>query len=247
MRERKYRNPPIVEVICEFRFRPSPEWDATVPGRIYEQLKTEFPIRRPIRQFGVAVQSVPERPPLQVQFEEGMRFLREDERAFVQVHPHRISIHHLAPYPHWESFKPLIRKGYEAYLNTVTQPVLQRIGLRYINRIVLPEGHESPSAYFTLYPYVGESLPQDYKAFAVYLLLSFEEGRDAMHLRLGSEGAGSSEQAAVLLDLDYFIAQPEGVTSDTTLEWVEQAHLHVLEVFEGVITDRLREQFGEEA
>ena len=33
MARRKYRNPPIEETLCEFRFAPSQEWDPTVPDR----------------------------------------------------------------------------------------------------------------------------------------------------------------------------------------------------------------------
>ncbi len=245
MKERKYQKPPIIEVVCEFRFDPSSKWDATVPGRIYEQLKKDFPKKRRIQRLGVTVQQQPETS-LQVQYEEGMRFLRKDELAFIQVQPHRISVHHLAPYPHWERFKPLIKKGYRAYLKIFPKPKLQRIGLRYINRIVLPDDHRTLDEFFTLYPSVGRPLFQDYKAFAVYLLLSFENGRDALHLRLASEGVEDEEQLAVLLDLDYFLANPGSVPTSKTLEWVEQAHYRILEVFEEVITDSLRKQFGEE-
>lgn len=36
---RKYKNPPIVEALCEFRFVPSDEWNLTVPGLIFQELK----------------------------------------------------------------------------------------------------------------------------------------------------------------------------------------------------------------
>lgn len=246
MQERKYRNPPIVEVICEFRFQPTSEWDATVPGLVYERLKDEFPLRRPLRQVGVQVQMGAEGFSLQPQFEEGMRFLRQDERAFVQLRPHRISVHHLAPYPHWEGFKPLIEKGYRAFLDVLPESRFQRIGLRYINRIVLPDSHVELSDYFNLYPSVGPGLPRDFSAFGVYLLFPFEDGRDALQLRLGNEQPEGEEALVVLLDLDYFLAQEERVTVQNALDWVEQAHKYVVSAFEGTITDRLREQFDAE-
>lgn len=246
MSKRRYRTPPIVEVVAEFRFVPTSQWDATVPGRIYERLKDIFPLRRPIRHLGFEVQMQPEIVSFHPQFEEGLRFLRTDERAFIQLHPHRISIHHLAPYPHWEGFKPLLQRGYQTYLEMVASAKLQRIGLRYINRILLPDRESSPSAYFTLYPHIGESLPQDYQAFWVQVLFPFEDGRDALQLRLGRGEFSEENPSVVLLDLDYFLAQPEKVSPGNALPWMEQAHIHIRDVFEGVITDPLRRLFQEE-
>jgi len=34
----KYRNPPIEEALCEFRFVPSQDWDPTVPGRFHKKI-----------------------------------------------------------------------------------------------------------------------------------------------------------------------------------------------------------------
>ncbi len=241
MRKRKYRHPPIVEVVCEFQFAPSSAWDATVPGRIYERLKGDFPLHRPVRRVGIEVEMRPETFAFSPQIEEGVRFIRKDERAFVQVHPHRISVHHLAPYPHWEGFKPLIHKGFQAYTDMVPDASLQRAGLRYINRISVPKGSQF-STYFTLYPHAENEL-QHFSAFAVFLLLPFEQERDMLHLRLICENANDDGKQVVLLDLDYFSVHLEDVHA---MEWVERAHTHILETFENTITDRLRQQFGEE-
>lgn len=39
---KKYKNPPIVEVVCEFRLSDDTLWDLTIPGLLYEKLKDEF-------------------------------------------------------------------------------------------------------------------------------------------------------------------------------------------------------------
>ena len=40
---RKYRNPPIIEAVCEFRLAPDSKWDLTIPGLVYEKVSKEFP------------------------------------------------------------------------------------------------------------------------------------------------------------------------------------------------------------
>jgi uncharacterized protein (TIGR04255 family) len=42
MNRRTYKKPPIEEALCEFRF-VSQEWDLTLPGRLYDEIKDEYP------------------------------------------------------------------------------------------------------------------------------------------------------------------------------------------------------------
>ncbi len=247
VRERKYRKPPIVEVVCEFRFAPFLRWDPAVFELVYEHLKDLFPFKRPLRQVGVHVQMEAQTVSFQQEIKEGVQFLREDERALVRVQPHRVSVHHLAPYPHWEGFKPLIEKLHKACLDVLRGVELRRVGLRYINRISLPATAFELPDYFTLYPAVGATLPQDFSGFELGLLYFFQNGRDGLRLRLANEKPEQEGFVTVLLDLDYFLAREGTVDAKDALVWVEEAHRHIVRAFEGAITDRLRERFEEEA
>jgi len=64
-------------------------------------------------------------------------------------------------------------------------------------------------------------------------------------LQLASAIVETPDTVAVMLDLNYFLAQAGGVSQDDVFEWVEVAHSHVEEVFEACITDRLRQMFEE--
>ena len=43
--KRQYKNPPIKEAVCEFRFASGATWDMAVPGLIYAELRADFPRR----------------------------------------------------------------------------------------------------------------------------------------------------------------------------------------------------------
>ena len=62
---RRYKNPPIVEALCEFEFISSQPWDLTIPGLIYEKVKDEFPDKR--QQIGIGVQFKPTEKGLEMQ------------------------------------------------------------------------------------------------------------------------------------------------------------------------------------
>jgi len=53
---RKYRKPPVVEALCEIYFAGS-NWDETVPGRFYDRVKDNFPVKRQ-REIGQVPTSV---------------------------------------------------------------------------------------------------------------------------------------------------------------------------------------------
>ncbi|MBI4566163.1 MAG: TIGR04255 family protein [Planctomycetes bacterium] len=44
---RKYRNPPVIEALCEIYFAES-AWDDTIPGRFYERVRDRFPSTKQI-------------------------------------------------------------------------------------------------------------------------------------------------------------------------------------------------------
>ncbi len=52
--KRKYQNPPIQEALCEIFFS-QPEWDNTMPGLFYEQIKKDHPNKTQIKQLNVEV------------------------------------------------------------------------------------------------------------------------------------------------------------------------------------------------
>ncbi|PWH17307.1 MAG: hypothetical protein DDG58_08195 [Ardenticatenia bacterium] len=78
---RKYRNPPVIEALCEFQFDPTSSWDLTVPGLVYEQLRDTFPQKRMTKVFRTHVTGSPVGVEQTVTAGELMHFLREDERA----------------------------------------------------------------------------------------------------------------------------------------------------------------------
>src|SRR3989338_8004784 len=42
---KRYSNPPIIEVVCEFRLTPAREWDSTIPGLFYKKIDKDFPVK----------------------------------------------------------------------------------------------------------------------------------------------------------------------------------------------------------
>lgn len=242
---RRYKNPPILEALCELWFEPSVPWDLTIPGLVYERVRGDFPKRRQVRAFETSVSASPEGVEQQVRTTDRMQFLREDERVLIQVGPDLLAINHLKPYPTWQEFLPLVQRGFDAYCESANPKGIRRIGLRYINRIEIPGLGIEMEDYFLFYPFVGPNLPQEHGPFIVGIQIPHESSRDVLRLQLANASTEMPDVIPVMLDLDYFLAKPGEVALAAVSEWLEIAHNHVEEAFEACITDLLRQMFEE--
>jgi uncharacterized protein (TIGR04255 family) len=240
---RRYKNPPIAEALCEFQFEPDSPWDLTMPGLIYEQVRDTFPKRRQARVLDLGILASPEAVE-QVRAMDRMQFLRQDEKALVQVGPHFLAVNHLEPYPSWEEFLPLIERGLRAYCDVANPKDIHRIGLRYINRIKFAEQRIDLEDYFEFYPFVGPNLPQLFGPFIVGIQIAYDD-RDILKLALTMAHTETPDTIALMLDLDYFLAKPGKVVLNNVFEWVNVAHDRIEDAFEACITDPLRQMFGE--
>lgn len=242
---RKYLNPPIIEAVCEFRLAHDSKWDLTIPGLVYEKVTNEFPNKEQRLIQEVEFTQSPQGIQQQIRTSERVLFLTNDRKTFIQVGPHFLAINCLKPYPTWEGFKPWIEKAFSTLIETVDVERLQRIGLRYINRIEIPSRSIDLDNYFEFRPFLGQNLPQNMENFIVQCLLPFFDGRDSCKVQLTNAVPERPDNISFLLDLDYFLAQAQTVSANQALEWVEDAHQKVEEIFEGCIAERLREIFQE--
>jgi uncharacterized protein (TIGR04255 family) len=241
---RKYANPPLEEALCEFKLTSETRFDLTIPGLLYERLKGAFPHKDQVTIQEVELIQEQEGFQQQIRTSERMRFLTEDRKMLVQVGTRLLVINALKPYPHWEGFKPGIEMAWKSLLDAIEVQGLERIGLRYINRIDIPDQSVELSEYFEFYPFVGQRLPQQMVSFLTGVEFSYVDDRDHCSVRL-TPISGSAGKRLFMLDIYYFLAQPRAVEVENALAWVEEAHSRVEDVFEGCITDKLREIFAE--
>lgn len=244
---RKYANPPLLEAVCEFRFTPDTPWDMTIPGLVYEKLRDAFPTReqRLMQEVDELIQG-PEGFQQQIRMmSERTLLFAEDKKTFVQVGPRLLAVNSLRPYPSWVGFKPKIEKAFEVISRTVEIRGLERIGLRYINRIEIPDSLAKLKDYLQFYLFLGPQLPQEMAAFIAGCDFLYAHGRDRCRVQLTPAPSSSPQQLALILDIDYFLAQEKGVEVPAAIDWIEEAHDKVEEVFERCITDSLRNSFQE--
>jgi uncharacterized protein (TIGR04255 family) len=237
---RRYRSSPIVEVVCEFRFEPDPEWDFAVLGRVYERLKENFPVRKQVAQENAIlerVSAVPFTIPL-------MQFLKDNRSALIQVGQDLLIVNHQGPYASWEEFQLQVREGLQAYFAVTNSDRFRRVVLRYVNCIEF-EDDVRLKDYLNFRPFLGEAFSQDVPAFMVGVQLPSDGSDATTTLRLETLDAGDRDAFVVMLDISYTLSHLEEIELLTVFERLNGAYKRIGEVFEACITDKLRHRFEE--
>ena len=74
----------------------------------------------------------------------------------------------------------------------------------------------------------------------------YEDVRDRLRLILAIRTNDEKTELIAQLDLDYSVIEPGTITVDGVPDWLEVAHDHIEEVFEGCLTDKIRLTFEED-
>lgn len=252
-----YKNPPITEAVCEFRFSPD-EWDITWPGELYSAIKKDYP-QKP-RQY--QEQILEQRPDgLTHRQITKVQFLSTDGTRTVSVGPGTIAIHDLYPYSSWEQFSLRIFSVLSAYQAVINNRPLIRVGLRYINRIDLrKEKSVELDQYFSGLPNQPEEWPSQIFDFLFKFELAYPDGAAARIFWTSERESEKnpketsnktrkkeSRGLAVILDIDVysFISGKHLISGKEVEELVTDLRQKERTLFESTITDKTRKLFNE--
>jgi len=243
---KKYENDPIHEAICEIRFVDQGLWDVTNVGLLYQELKTDFPVRK-------AVESLSLKFDIDKGFErtarpgDETRFMASDEKLYVSVRPYRVSVHCHSPYNGWDQYSVAISNTVSACKNVLGDLKIARLGLRYINRIEFGDSAVVLDRHFNYRPTLAEGMPGEFGSFVVGVQFVYKDSNDSLRLRM-KDDSSQPGNAIVWLDLDYFTNTPDQVpfSQDAVEKWMVRAHDRVESVFEASITDETRDLFAAE-
>jgi len=220
-----YKNPPLLEAVCEFKFQPPSNWNPAVADLIYEKVQAQFPQREPMNGF-----SEDEPAP-----NAKTKFRRADGSALLQVSPKLLAINQLRPYPTWPQFKKTILEAYAIYRELAKPAGLTRLGLRYINQIEIPKTKIEISCYL-------RGCPEGYHKLFLSTEFPFETERENLAMILAHVPHNEGDFSRFYLDLDYGAFPMPTEEIDSVLE---RAHDRLEQIFEASLTDETRRLFGE--
>jgi uncharacterized protein (TIGR04255 family) len=251
-----YPNAPVVLVALEMRHTEVESLTPTEVRAVKARLSKYVPIPRNAQ---IASQLIVPGQPTQANVEQYGRFINRENTIAVSFRREAITVE-ATKYPGWDEFREIVSAAFEARIAVSPPDGVVRLGLRYINEIRVPaEGEIDWSKWINssiLGPSSTEQIPlplTQWQGIAVY-------GRQpghAMVVRYGlSEGFAVDPNSELrrtrpadgpffLMDIDSFWL-PEGpipeLEDDALIGTCDELHGPVRTLFEGLITDKLRDE-----
>lgn len=235
----RYEEDSIVEALCEFTFAAGSPWDPTVFGAFRAAITDE---ELPIRETGevVAFALEPAEGGLRQRSRRRprMRFFNEDRTRLAQVGENLLAANVLRPYPHWEEFRPFIMRTLAAYTAAASPEKIEKLTLRYIDRISLPDPDTVLGDWIeTESAYVPGFLADAKRGGFSRVEKPVTDGTEALTLVLDT-----NDKNQRVLSLDTELVCVEVLQEEEVLgKKLDALHCRIIDIFEACISQRTRD------
>lgn len=244
-----YRNPPLLEAVCDFGFGPKAQWDSRMIGLLSAQFSA-YPKLQEVQQieFGFGpggVQLASEVPSTR------SRLWAESDDRLVQVGPRHLSVNRLQPYGSWEAYRKQIVEALDTYMEVTHAERVELLGLTYVNQIDVPttevdaDGALGLDLFFSFRPEYSsfEASAIETTASVSFLNEELPEAPVRYDIHLRSLPAVEPLFRFQLV-LTARSARPMLAPRDEALEWLDRTHTQIETYFEAAIRPRLRDLFA---
>jgi uncharacterized protein (TIGR04255 family) len=166
------KNAPITEAVLDIHVRLREGFGLGNLQPLQARVIESYPIKKERRQFTQTLQMREGKSAGETtQLVDGFMFCTADEKQVFQARMDGFSFNRLKPYKTWEALRDEARMLWGLY-EEVASPEIQRIGLRYINRMDLPMPVRDFKDYLTAGPPVPEGLPQGVSSFFTRVVIA---------------------------------------------------------------------------
>ena len=239
-----YPESPVSEVVFGMRFSSEMPWYPTLPGLFYNEIRGEYPLKdKKILEEYVhdSGKSNRNNSPRIVKTEFSV-FWSDDRRSYIQLSPNFIAVVVYSPYPGWDAVRGKIKRAITAYNRLHEISRIERIGLRYLDRLPLPQGVEAISDYLSFRPETGKGFGKLPVSFQIECDFPFSDGRDICRINLKPENRDSDQdEANIILKIDYFLSSEGAIFNDEVMDWLDYSHEQIHMVFDSCITKKMNE------
>lgn len=236
------RKDPLIEAVCEFHL-DAPDWDWTVPGVVYKRISDLFPEKTTSPHINFHVEQTPEGVHPSAHASLGrIQFWSKDRKQLVQIGPQHFSVHQLKPYTGWPIFKSLIERILTDYESEAPCRAIQRMSLRYVNRLPLPNTPYQIEQLVRVMPQIPDSADQLWSSWFQQVEIFQPEHSAVLALRSGYlpgqqfppgdvPVASATPEQHMLLDLLFAHAAQQPIERDSVSAWLEKAHSEIETLF----------------
>jgi len=247
MTSRNYGHPPVQEAVFDIRFNFSKTPTVEDLERFWKTIETEFPKKDSVFNFQTMVEFNPttESPSVNNQREQvGIRLSSLDGSRILQIKVDGIAFSRVNGYDGCTTFLEEATDLMKKYVVDLKPSYAERIALRYINAIHIPETIFELSDYFLTAPNIGSDIKQNIVAFFFRAMLKDKESATLAIINQTTGQPQITGETVVIFDIDTFQQavriDPLSVDFAKTLDEIK---LFRTSIFEGSLTDKARKLF----
>jgi uncharacterized protein (TIGR04255 family) len=244
----RFKNPPIQEALLDIQVTLPRDVKLESLKKFHEGIESSFPERqeRVSLQQAFQISGAGETHAIQsFRSVDGYLFVSKANAKIVQARRDGFTFNKLKPYSNWEAFNTEAKELWQRYVALTHPASVQRVALRYLNRIALPLPLHDLRDYCLLFPDVPAALPQGMSEFFLRVALPVPDAPCASFVTLTFEPP--TPAAAVLnLIFDNEAAYVFGLLAvNTEAIWSKLAVLRDLKnkVFDASFTEKAKELF----
>lgn len=243
-----YEHPPITEAVIEFRFAESiSEADKS---KISADFKSLYPHEQLLKKVGFEVNVTDRKedmPTAKLDQELGVRRSSLDSTELLLIWPLSFAISQLAPYQSWEVFFERFKRDWAIWKKAIGYKKINRIGVRYINRIDIPASTPvvEYEKYVNVYPHLPAIL-NPVSACAVQAQMPLSDINCTLTLNSTTIAPSVSPMIGYLsyvIDLDIAKEIEPPQNDEAIFGLLNQIRLKKNEVFEACVSDDARRLF----
>ena len=242
-----FPNAPITEAILDIKAKLPDGVGLNIFDEFQENIKDRFGDRKTKHSFQAEFRFSPgkdETTPLVPKDKiEGYLFHCKNENKIVQARLDGFTFNKLQPYENWNKFHSEARELWELYSKIVKPISIDRIALRYINRIEIPLPFDDFSEYILTNPQIAPGLPQALSHFLMRIEIPNDEIKAIAIIIQTMQKPTESQKLPLIFDIDAI--KKANYTEKESDMWKDFNLLRQFknEIFFNSITEKTKELF----
>jgi uncharacterized protein (TIGR04255 family) len=237
-----YTRTPIIEAVIEFKIEPREGLTLAELARVWDGEEARYPDSRRHNEHEIELRDATSKADGR---HVGHIFVSEDGRQSFHSRIDGFLLSRSAPYDCWDSICSEALRLWGRYRKVVEPRSVTRIGLRYINRIDVPEPSVDLKDYLRTSPEISSDLPQVLSGYFMQLVLPLPDFDCAVTINSALVAPVEPNVTSIILDLDVIrkcLLVPVDPNFDSQLrEILALLRKAKNQVFEACITAKTRE------
>lgn len=234
----KYTKAPIREAIFDIRINQ-------LEGKTYEDfldihelIKDKYVNKRKINLYEGTFNFDENKSSETNSFFRGIIFSDKNNQKQAQFRNDGFTLNYLSLYNSWDDFKTEASELWKVYLEFFPNAIVERIALRYINRIEIPFSMNGFEEYVVNIPPIPKVLPKMYKSFFSQIEVPCENHEYSAIITTTIE-TPTEKYIPYILDIDVY----KNVNNNLNFEDFEYIREVKNLIFESCVTDKARSLF----